>query len=240
VVLFISDLHLTAERPEANERFISFIEGKARSAEALYVLGDLFDKFWIGDDDPAEFNKVVAGFFTALSRAGVPLYLMHGNRDFLIGERFARETGAKLLPDPTVVDIGGTRTLLMHGDTLCTDDHEYQAWRAKSRNPALQSQFLAMPVAQRRMMSAAVQDKIKVAASGKAPEIMDVNADAVARAFRQHGVDRMVHGHTHRPAKHELDVDGQRRERWVLPDWYGAGGYLEIAGGMPRLVYFPA
>ncbi len=238
--LFISDLHLSADRPEANERFIGFIEGKARGAEALYVLGDLFES-WIGDDDIVErFNAVVAAFFAALARSGTPLYVMHGNRDFLIGERFCRETGAKLLQDPAVVDIGGVPTLLMHGDTLCTDDVDYQAWRVQTRNPAAQGMFLSKPLAERRVMTAMLREKSKEVIAGKPAEIMDVNAGAVRDAFRKHGVTRMIHGHTHRPGHHELEVDGRRCERWVLPDWYGRGGYLEIGGGKPRLVAFSA
>jgi len=238
VHLFISDLHLSAERPEANERFIAFIEGKARGAEALYVLGDLFES-WIGDDEIVErFNAVVAGFFAALARSGTPLYVMHGNRDFLIGERFCRETGAKLLQDPTVVEIGGVPTLLMHGDTLCTDDLDYQAWRARTRNPAAQGMFLSKPLAERRAMSAMIREKSKEVIAGKPAEIMDVNAGAVRDAFRKHGVTRMIHGHTHRPGRHELEVDGRRCERWVLPDWYGRGGYLEAASGKASLIRF--
>lgn len=236
--LFISDLHLAPDRPEANERFFGFMEGAARGASSLYVLGDLFES-WIGDDDLAErFNGVIAGFFAAAARAGTKLYVMHGNRDFLIGERFCRETGAQLLDDPAVVDLDGERTVLLHGDTLCTDDVEYQAWRGKARSPAFQAQFLARPLEERRAMSAAMREKSKAVTAGKTAEIMDVNADAVREAFRRHGVRRMIHGHTHRPARHELEVDGRRCERWVLPDWYGAGGYLKLDGGKAKLVRF--
>jgi UDP-2,3-diacylglucosamine hydrolase len=238
VHLFISDLHLTAERPEANERFFGFMEGKARGAAALYVLGDLFEA-WIGDDDVVErFNAVIVGFFAALTKSGTPLFLMHGNRDWLIGERFCRETGGKLLTDPTVVDIAGTPTLLMHGDTLCTDDTEYQAWRLKALNPAFQAMFLSKSLEERRAMSAMMREKSKEVIAGKPAEIMDVNAGAVREAFQKHGVSRLIHGHTHRPARHQLEVDGRRCERWVLPDWYGPGGYLEIEKGKANLVRF--
>jgi UDP-2,3-diacylglucosamine hydrolase len=238
VHLFISDLHLDARRPEANERFIGFIEGKARGAAALYILGDLFEA-WIGDDDVVErFNAVIVGFFAALTKSGTPLFLMHGNRDLLIGERFCRETGGKLLADPTVVDIAGTPTLLLHGDTLCTDDTEYQAWRLKARSPAFQEMFLSKPLEERRAMSAMMREKSKEAIAGKPAEIMDVNAGAVREAFRKHGVTRMIHGHTHRPGRHELEVDGRRCERWVLPDWYGRGGYLEVGRGKASLTRF--
>jgi UDP-2,3-diacylglucosamine hydrolase len=238
VQLFISDLHLTAERPEANERFFGFMEGKARGAAALYVLGDLFEA-WIGDDDVGErFNAVVVGFFAALTKSGTPLFLMHGNRDWLIGERFCRATGGKLLADPTVVDVEGTPTLLMHGDTLCTDDTEYQAWRLKALNPAFQAMFLSKSLEERRAMSAMMREKSKEVIAGKPAEIMDVNAGAVREALHKHGVSRLIHGHTHRPGRHEIEVDGRRCERWVLPDWYGPGGYLTVDEGVARLVRF--
>jgi UDP-2,3-diacylglucosamine hydrolase len=238
VQLFISDLHLTAERPEANESFFHFMEDKARGAAALYILGDLFE-VWIGDDDLADgFNSMVVGFFAALVKSGTPLYLMHGNRDFLMGRRFCRTSGATLLKDPTVVDIEGTPTLLMHGDTLCTDDVDYQAWRRKARNRLVQAAFLARSREKRRAMVAKMREKSKEVIAGKPAEIMDVNAGAVQEAFRRHGVSRLVHGHTHRPGKHELEVDGRRCERWVLPDWYGPGGYLEIDRGKATLVRF--
>ena len=236
--LFISDLHLSAERPEANERFFGFMEGKARGAAALYVLGDLFE-VWIGDDDLAEkFNNVITAAFAALTKAGTPVYLMHGNRDFLLGKRFCQATGATLLEDATVVDVEGTRTLLMHGDTLCTDDLDYQRWRRKARNRLLQAVFLATSVERRRKLSAKAREKSKEVIAGKPAEIMDVNAGAVREAFHEHRVTRMVHGHTHRPGHHELEIDGRRCERWVLPDWYGPGGYLEISRARAELVRF--
>jgi UDP-2,3-diacylglucosamine hydrolase len=236
--LFISDLHLTEERPEANELFISFLEDKARSADALYILGDFFE-YWIGDDDLAEpFNAVIAGLLKDLTGRGVQLSLMHGNRDFLIGERFCAATGARLLDDPTLAEIGGVKTLLMHGDTLCTDDLEYQAWRRKARSPEFQAQFLAKPLAERRRAIVQMREKSKQVVQEKTAEIMDVNDDAVRQALRRHGVRRLIHGHTHRPGRHAVDVDGRRCERWVLPDWYGRGGYIEVAGAEPRLVRF--
>ena len=236
--LFISDLHLTEERPEANERFIAFVEEKARKAEALYILGDFFE-YWIGDDDLDEpFNAIVAGLLRDLSLAGVQIRLMHGNRDFLLGERFCAATGAKLLEDPVVETIQGERTLLVHGDTLCTDDVEYQAWRRKARDPAFQAEFLAKPLAERRRAVGQMREKSKEVVKGKPAEIMDVNDDAVRQALRRHGVCRLIHGHTHRPGRHALELDGRRCERWVLPDWYGRGGYIEVDRRGPRLVRF--
>jgi len=236
--LFISDLHLTEERPEANERFIDLLEGKARAADALYILGDFFES-WIGDDDlEAPFNAVIAGLLADLARRGVPVYLMHGNRDFLIGERFCAATGAKLLDDPSVHEIQGVRTLLMHGDTLCIDDLDYQNWRRIARSEAWQREFLARPLAERRRAIVGMREKSKEVVQAKPAEIMDVNDAAVAQAMRTHAVTRLVHGHTHRPGRHALALAGRPAERWVLPDWYGRGGYLEIGRGAPKLVRF--
>jgi UDP-2,3-diacylglucosamine hydrolase len=236
--LFISDLHLTEERPEANERFIDLLEGKARSASALYILGDFFE-YWIGDDDLGlPFHAVIAGLLKDLSGRGVQLYLMHGNRDFLIGERFCAATGATLLDDPTVHEIEGEKTLLVHGDTLCTDDLEYQAWRRQARDPKFQAAFLAKSLPERRRAIVQMREKSKEVVQGKSAEIMDVNDEAVREALRRHGVRRLIHGHTHRPGRHAVEVDGRRCERWVLPDWYGRGGYLEVTGGGPKLVRF--
>jgi UDP-2,3-diacylglucosamine hydrolase len=235
---FVSDLHLSETRPAANEAFFSFIERKAQSAQALYILGDLFE-YWIGDDDLAEpFHAVVAGFLRGLSRSGVALYVMQGNRDFLMGERFCEETGARLLDDPAVVEVEGVKTLLMHGDTLCSDDVGYQDWRRVARSQPWQRDFLAKPLAERRRAILELREKSKSAIRVKPAEIMDVNDDAVRNAFRQHGVTRLVHGHTHKAGHHSLEVDGRLCERWVLPDWYGRGGYLEIPAGEPRLVRF--
>ena len=237
--LFISDLHLSEERAAANERFIGFLEGKARSADALYILGDFFE-YWIGDDDlEAPFNAVIAGLLRGLTRQGVPVYLMHGNRDFLVGEGFCRATGGTLLADPSVVEVQGERTLLAHGDTLCTDDHDYQSWRRVARSQEWQREFLAKPREVRRRMILGLREKSKAVVEAKPAEIMDVNDAAVAQALREHGVQRLVHGHTHRPGRHEHRVDGRDCERWVLPDWYGPGGYLELGAGRPRLVRFP-
>jgi UDP-2,3-diacylglucosamine hydrolase len=236
--LFISDLHLTEERPEANERFIALLEKEARAADALYILGDFFE-YWIGDDDLDQpFNAVIAGLLKDLTRHGVRVFLMHGNRDFLIGEGFCAITGARLLADPTVAKIEGEATLLMHGDTLCTDDVEYQAWRRKARDPAFQAAFLAKSLDERRQAVAQMREKSKQVVQEKTAEIMDVNDDAVRQALRAHGVRRLIHGHTHRPGRHAVEVDGERAERWVLPDWYGRGGYLRVDTKGPKLVRF--
>jgi len=240
--LFISDLHLSAERPDANEQFFSFLADEARRAQALYVLGDLFE-YWAGDDELQDsagdpLAREVAAAFKALSADGVRISFMHGNRDFLIAGHFCKAAGASLLADPSVVEINGTRTLLMHGDTLCTDDHDYQAWRRTARSDAWQREFLAKSLAERHSAIGALREKSKQVIAAKPAEIMDVNADAVRDAFRRHGVRRLIHGHTHRPARHDIEVDGAKCERWVLPDWYGRGGYLALDDVGPRLVSF--
>ena len=240
--LFISDLHLSAERPDANEQFFRFLGDEASRAQALYVLGDLFE-YWAGDDelkDPAgdPLAGEVASAFKVLSNRGVCISVMHGNRDFLIAGDFCDASGADLLTDPCVVEHNGTRSLLMHGDTLCTDDRDYQAWRLTARSEAWQREFLAKSLAERHTAIGALREKSKQVIAAKPAEIMDVNADAVRDAFRRHGVRRLIHGHTHRPARHDIEVDGARCERWVLPDWYGRGGYLALDDVGPRLVSF--
>ncbi|TMH40923.1 MAG: UDP-2,3-diacylglucosamine diphosphatase [Betaproteobacteria bacterium] len=230
--LFISDLHLSEDRPAANERFFRFVEHDAAGADALYVLGDLFE-YWIGDEDlETPFNALIAGFLQRLADSGTRVRVMHGNRDFLLGEAFCEASGAQLLADPTVID----GTLLMHGDTLCTDDHDYQAWRRTARSAEWQRAFLAKPLGERRATVQGLRDKSKEVIQAKPAEIMDVNEGAVREALRRHGVARLIHGHTHRPGKHALELDGRRCERWVLPDWYGRGGYLELAGSRARLI----
>jgi len=236
--LFISDLHLSAERPAITALFLDFLRTRARHAEALYILGDLFE-YWIGDDDLGQpFNAVIAGLLQGVSRSGVALHFMHGNRDFLVGQGFCETTGARLLDDPTVLELQGEKTLLMHGDTLCTDDLDYQAWRRTARSSAWQQQFLAKPLPERRHAVLGMREKSKQVVEAKPAEIMDVNDGAVREALERHGVRRLIHGHTHRAGRHRLEVGGRACERWVLPDWYGRGGYLELARGKPRLVRF--
>ncbi len=224
--LFISDLHLSADHPESASAFSEFLSSTATQAEALYILGDLFE-YWAGDDDMHDpFNQQVVQAFAGLHGKGVALYLMHGNRDFLMGQALADACGARLLPDPSLVRIHGTPTLLMHGDTLCTDDTDYMAFRAQVRAPAWQANFLAQPLEKRKAQIEQLRVQSKQAQSRKTAEIMDVNAESVINTFREHGYPRLIHGHTHRPARHEHEVDRHRCERWVLPDWYEQGGYL--------------
>ena len=224
--LFISDLHLSSDTPEATDTLLRFLREKAPAADALYVLGDLFE-YWIGDeglDQP--YATQIAGAFRALADGGVRVHFMHGNRDFLVGERFALASGMKLLVDPTVVDLYGARTLLMHGDTLCSDDIEYQKFRAMVRNPAWQRDFLSKPIEERVRMAREVRGKSEQTKQVKDMAIMDVTPASVEDAFRAHDYARLIHGHTHRPARHAHNVDGRECERWVLADWYEHGSYL--------------
>jgi UDP-2,3-diacylglucosamine hydrolase len=224
--LFISDLHLAPDTLTANEALLNFLEQTAPSADAVYVLGDLFE-YWIGDDGLEHpFARSIAGAFRKLSDGGVPVFFMHGNRDFLIGNRFARESGMQLLSDPTLINLYGPRTLLMHGDTLCSDDVEYQKFRAMVRNPAWQQAFLAKPLAERVRMAQDVRGKSEQAKQVKDRVIMDVAPATVEEVLRRHAYPRLIHGHTHRPARHEHLVDGRLCERWVLADWYEQGSYL--------------
>ena len=233
--LLVSDLHLAVERPRIVEQFFSFLSGPGREADALYVLGDLFEH-WLGDDNAEDpLNAEVAQGFEALSASGTAVYFMHGNRDVLVGREFAGRAGARLLDDPTLVDLCGTPTLLMHGDTLCTDDIEYLQFRAYAHNPQNQARFLGMPLNARRAEMDALRARNVNAKLGKTAEIMDVNRGAVEAALRNHGYPRLIHGHTHRPARHVHEVDAHTCERWVLADWYENGSYLrcDASGCIP-------
>jgi len=223
--LFISDLHLDETRPQIVDLFVRFLADEARKADALYILGDLFES-WIGDDDDAPLATRIAHALRSLRDSGVPIYFMHGNRDFLLGAEYAKRAGMELLADPTIVELDGERTLLMHGDTLCTDDVEYQKFRGLVRNPAWQQQFLAKPLAERRAFAAQARGESRKQTAMKAAEIMDVNQGAVESAMRTHGVRRLIHGHTHRPATHRFDLDGQAAERIVLGDWFEQSSVL--------------
>lgn len=236
--LFISDLHLKPESPHLSRILIDWLGGTATAAGALYVLGDLFEA-WPGDDDAGDpFNAPVIAAFRALSERGVPLHFQHGNRDFLLGAEFARLTGGRLLPEELVVDLHGTPAVLLHGDQLCTDDVAYQQFRAQVRNREWQQALLRQPLMARKQLARQLRETSDLAKTGKSMDIMDVNADAVADAFQRNGVTRMIHGHTHRPARHLLVIDGQERERIVLADWRETGAYLEVDadGAHPRTI----
>jgi UDP-2,3-diacylglucosamine hydrolase len=224
--LFISDLHLCSGRPRSNHSFFGFLENEAHSARALYILGDLFE-YWIGDDDLDDpFNATVVAALARLVTSGVPTYLMHGNRDFVIGDAFSRASGVTLLPDPTLLELHGEAVLLMHGDTLCTLDLEYQAFRHKVRSQDWISDLLHQPVGERKAAVEALRRKSEQEKRGKPAEIMDVAPAEVEAQLRRYKYPRLIHGHTHRPARHVHVVDGHACERWVLADWYQGGSYL--------------
>ncbi len=224
--LFISDLHLCSGRPQIDRTFFGFLEREARSASALYILGDLFE-YWAGDDDLDDpFNASVAAALARLTASGVPAYLMHGNRDFVIGEAFARASGVSLLPDPVLLDLYGQPVLLTHGDTLCTLDREYQAFRREARSETWIRRMLQKPLAERKAAIEALRRQSEQEKRSKPAEIMDVAPAEVEAMLRRHGYPRLIHGHTHRPARHLHTVDGHLCERWVLADWYQTGSYL--------------
>ena len=230
--LFISDLHLDAERPAIAELFGAFLDGEARRAEALYILGDLFEA-WVGDDDPSAIGGFVADSLRALGDAGVPVYFIRGNRDFLLGEAYARRAGITILPDPAVVMLHGEPTLILHGDLLCTDDVAYQQFRAQTRDARWQRQFLSQPLAARLAFAAHARAASKarygeLVASGQSESITDVAPATVREWFARYGVRRMIHGHTHRPAIHD---EGTGHTRIVLGDWYQQGSVLRLSEG---------
>ena len=224
--LFISDLHLSHERPAVVDLFLGFLEGPVRKASTLYILGDLFE-YWAGDDDLSA--PLVQRIVTALSTStatGTQIFFMRGNRDFLIGDRFAQACGLHLLDDPSTVELADGPVLLSHGDTLCTDDAAYQAFRATVRSTNWTSSFLARPLSERKHEIETLRMRSEFEKRGKSALIMDVNAAAVSELLRTQHARRLIHGHTHRLARHEHLVDGRLCERWVLGDWYDSGNYL--------------
>jgi UDP-2,3-diacylglucosamine hydrolase len=238
--LFISDLHLCPSRPRIGRLFLDFLSGPARQSEALYILGDLFE-YWAGDDDLDDpFNAEICAGLHALASSGIPPFFMAGNRDFLAGEAFALAAGLTLLPDPTPVEVAGTTTLLMHGDTLCTDDAAYQAFRAEVRSPEWRQAFLALPLAQRKAQIEAMRRDSEAQKRIKPTDIMDVNPGAALQALTLHRCKRLIHGHTHRPAHHRIEAGDHTCERWVLPDWYEKGGYLACDAEDCQLLAWPA
>jgi UDP-2,3-diacylglucosamine hydrolase len=236
--LFIADLHLHTEEPAITAGFLRFLRGEARSADALYILGDLFEA-WIGDDSPEPLNREIAKEIKSLVDSGVPCFFIHGNRDFLLGKRFARESGMTLLPEEQCLDLYGRKVLIMHGDTLCTDDTGYLAFRAKVHQPWLQTLFLALPLFIRRRIAAKMRDDSKNANSHKSMEIMDVNAHAVVEVMEKHQVQWLIHGHTHRPAVHELTANGNPAFRVVLGAWHSEGSMVKVTTDNVELIAFP-
>ncbi|HEU5137349.1 MAG TPA: UDP-2,3-diacylglucosamine diphosphatase [Steroidobacteraceae bacterium] len=236
--LFASDLHLDSEAPWAIDAFLAFLDGPARAAEALYLLGDLFE-VWVGDDDDNADNTRACAGLARLTQSGVAVYVLHGNRDFLLGETFARRTGVKLLPDPVMFDLYGVPTLLSHGDVFCTEDPAYQELRSIVRRPGWQRRFLSLPLPARRALASAARAGSKAHTQRTIPTIMDVNPEAVTRAMRATGARRLIHGHTHRPAVHPFVIDGVSAERVVLAPWYEAASCVGVSAEGVREIPLP-
>ena len=243
--LFVSDLHLDPARPEITALFLRFLQREAASADALYILGDLFEA-WVGDDDPSSTGQQVADGLRRLADAGVPVYFVHGNRDFLVGQDYAGRAGMRILPDPAVVSLYGEPVLVMHGDLLCTDDHAYQAFRAQTRDPHWQAMFLAQPraarqafAAQARQASMSRQQDMIDGDRASFEAVTDVNPQAVEATLARFGVATLVHGHTHRPAMHAVRIGDREGRRIVLGDWYEQGSVLRVSPGHCDLQALP-
>lgn len=217
--LFVSDIHLSARRPDIVDAFESFLDQPARGADGVYILGDLFDE-WLGDDDHRAPHPRITGALRRLSERGVPVRIMHGNHDFLLGPAFERASRCPIIGDPSVVEVGGTRVLLMHGDILCTRDRDYQEFRKTVRDPEVQREFLRLPLDARIERVAAMRGESRKAMRLKPQDIMDVTPEAVVEAMQAHDVRHFIHGHTHRPAVHDLEIAGETAVRIVLGDWY--------------------
>jgi UDP-2,3-diacylglucosamine hydrolase len=236
--LFIADLHLQTEEPAITAGFLRFLQGEARHTDALYILGDLFEA-WIGDDDPNPLHREIAIAIKALVDSGVPCFFVHGNRDFLLGKRYARDCGMTLLAEETVLDLYGRNILIMHGDTLCTDDTGYLAFRAKVHTPWIQTLFLALPLFIRSRIAAKMRAGSKAANSSKSMTIMDVNPQAVASVMAKHQVQWLIHGHTHRPYMHDLTVNDKPAHRVVLGAWHTEGSMIKVTPDGVELIAFP-
>jgi UDP-2,3-diacylglucosamine hydrolase len=236
--LFISDLHIDASRPPIVRQFLSFLEIEAARAEALYILGDLFES-WVGDDAPDRAQIAAIQGIRALTSRGVPCFVMHGNRDFLLSSQFCQDSGAELLSDPVIVTLYGERILVMHGDALCTDDRAYQRLRATVRDPDWQLRFLKLSVKARRALAGAARAGSQAHTAAVEYTITDVNASSVAQVLHGSGLSTLLHGHTHRPAIHAIEVDGRPCTRIVLGDWYEHGSLLRWDENGPELLSLP-
>ncbi len=237
--LFVSDLHLDASAPQGIEQFIAFLDGPARDAAALYILGDLFET-WVGDDDPEPARTRVCQGLRRYTDAGTPCFVLRGNRDFLLGTGFEQRTGCQLLPDPVLLERGALRVFISHGDPLCTDDHSYQEFRSMVRNPDWQARYLRLPLATRRALAETARRGSKAHTERQHARIMDVHPQAVDEAFRVSATTLMIHGHTHRPAVHTVQTGSGTARRIVLGDWYGNGSYLALhADGQFEIIALP-
>jgi len=224
-ILFISDLHLDSAYPDIKQQFLQFIQKDARGSDALYILGDLFE-VWLGDDDDNPDHQIIIQQIKELVDQGTPVYIQHGNRDFLLGKQFELHSGARLLPDPQLIDIYGQQALIMHGDLLCTDDTEYQQFRKMVRDPDWQAQTLQLSLEKRKQLAKSIRSQSQQKIKLKADDIMDVNQQAVEQTMSDYTCELLIHGHTHRPAIHKLNVNQVPATRIVLGDWYDQGSVL--------------
>ncbi|MDN6449027.1 MAG: UDP-2,3-diacylglucosamine diphosphatase [Enterobacterales bacterium] len=237
--LFIADLHLSEQEPAITAGFLRFLQRDAYQADALYILGDFFE-YWIGDDDPQLLHREIAEALRDLTASGVPCYFIHGNRDFLIGKRFAQECDMTLLPQETLLTLYGHRILIMHGDTLCIDDEDYQRYRRKVHNPLIQTLFLWLPLRTRLNIAAKMRNRSQMTNGDKSDAIMDVNPHAVIEALERNHAEWLIHGHTHRPAIHDISMpDGKLAKRAVLGAWHYQGSMISVTPAGIELIEFP-
>ena len=235
---FIADLHLAQNRPDITACFLSFLKNDAPKAQALYILGDLFE-YWVGDDDDSPFIATISQAIKALSELGCKIYFIHGNRDFLLGKRFAKQSGMQLLPEITLIDLYGKPVIIMHGDTLCTRDLSYQAFRKKSRSWWWQAIIKSLPLSVRRKIANNYRDQSATATAMKSQDIMDVTKSEVIHCLEQYQSQILIHGHTHRPAIHDVEANKQQAQRIVLGDWYEQGAWLKVTPDSMELLDSP-
>ncbi|NOX42327.1 MAG: UDP-2,3-diacylglucosamine diphosphatase [Gammaproteobacteria bacterium] len=225
--LFISDLHLCKDRPQINELFLNFLTTDTKEIHALYILGDLFE-VWIGDDVVTAEDKIILAALKSVTQSGIPVYVMHGNRDFFLAEQFCEQTGSQIIADPSIIDLYGTPTLIMHGDTLCTDDTSYQQFRSMVRSEIWQTQFLAMTPEQRQKIATKYRNESKIQTKLKEAKIIDANQQTIETVMQENNVLHLIHGHTHRPGTHHFQLNNNSAQRVVLGDWYEHGSVLIV------------